>query len=116
MNDEPRSGELNESILIQLWSDVPNAAFGLDQTFDAGTTCFAKREPIHGLAIRAGAQTEEVPTDLFWVRARAGTRPEEITASHVVEWNSRRYRVLDAISVGPMKRFTRITTKHLGAI
>jgi hypothetical protein len=116
MNVEPRSGEMIERVTIKLWSDVPNGAFGLDQNFDAGVSCFAKREPVHGLAIRAGAQTGEVPTDLFWVRGRDMTWPEQITAGHVVEWRARRYRVLDAISVGQMRRFTRITAMDLGVI
>lgn len=109
-------GELNRRIVIKLWSDVPNIAFGLDQTFDTGLTRWAKHEPVHGLAIRAGMQTGEVPTDLFWIRYGTGTRPEDITAAHVIEWNHRRYRVMDTINVDDAQRFTRITTKDLGAI
>ena len=116
MNQEPRPGELDQRVKIRLWSDVPNASFGLDQTVDAGTDVWAKREPIHGLALRAGMQTGEVPTDLFFVRVQPGTAPEEITAAHVVEWRGRRYRVLDTISVGALRRFTRISAKDLGAI
>lgn len=116
MNKEPRPGDLDQRVTIRLWSEVPNAAFGIDQNFDAGIDAWAKREPIHGLAIRAGMQTEEVPTDLFFVRVQSGTAPEEITEAHVVEWRGRRYRVLDTISVGSMRRFTRITTKDVGAI
>lgn len=102
--------------MIRLWSDVPNTAFGIDQTFDAGLSRWAKHDPIHGLTLRAGAQTGEVPTDLFWVRYSAGTTPAEITASHVVEFNGRRYRVVDTIDVNGARSFTRITTKDLGAI
>lgn len=112
----PGAGGLNRRITIRLWADVPNAAFGVDQTFDAGFERWAKVEPVHGLAIRAGMQTGEVPTHLFWVRYSALTKPESLTASHVVEWRGRRYRVLDAISVEDMGRFTRISAKDLGAI
>lgn len=109
-------GQLNRRITLRLWSDVPNAAFGLDQTFDAGITRWAKVEPVHGLAIRAGMQTGETPTHLFFVRYGAGTKPEEVTASHVVEWQGRRYRVLDTINVEDKNEYTRITAKDLGAI
>lgn len=116
MNEEPRPGDLNQRIRILVWSDVPNGAFGLDQTFAAGLDVWAKREPIHALTLRAGVQTGEAPTDLFFVRVQPGTAAEEITAAHVVEWRGRRYRVVDTISVGAMRRFTRISAKDLGAI
>lgn len=112
----PHPGELNCLIVIRTWADVPNAAFGLDQTFDPGTDCWAKREPIHSIAMRAGQNTSESPSDLFWVRWSVGTRPDDITVSHVVEFEGHRFRVLDAIDVDNAHRFTRITTKDLGAI
>jgi len=112
----PVAEELNRSVRLRVWSDVPNAAFGLDQTFDVGRKLFAKVDPIYGLSIRAGAQTGEVPTHLFWIRYGTGTRPQDITASHVFEWQNRRYRVIDAINVGDMQRFTQVSVKDLGAI
>ncbi len=112
----PQAGELNRRITIRLWADVPNAAFGLDQTFDPGTPRWAKVEPIHSLAIRAGQQTGEEPTHLVWVRYSPGTRPQDISASHVIEWRGRRYRVLDSIDVADAGRFTRITVKDIGVI
>lgn len=116
MSRLPDSGELQRRIAIKLWSDVPNGVFGIDQVFDAGIQRWAKHEPVHGIAIRAGMNTGEVPTDLFWVRYGQGSRPEDITTAHVIEWAGRRYRVLDAINVDDAQRFTRITTKDLGAI
>lgn len=116
MIELPTAGQLNRRIAIKLWSDVPNVAFGIDQTFDAGIERWAKVEPVHGIAIRAGMQTGEVPTHLFWVRRSPGTRPEELTAAHVVEWQGRRYRIMDSIDVNDAGRFTRITAKDLGAI
>lgn len=110
----PNTGELQRRIVIKLWADVPNGAFGLDQTFDAGITRWAKVDPIHGIANRFGAQTGEEPTHLFWVRYGIGTTPQEITAAHVIEWQNRRYRVIDAINVEDAQRFTRITAKDLG--
>lgn len=113
---EPHAGELRERIALRLWSDVPNVAFGIDQSFDSGITRWAKHEAIHGLVLRAGVQTDEAPTDLFWIRASAGTQPYDITSNHVIEWRGRRYRVMDTITVGVAHRFTRITAKDLGAI
>lgn len=112
--DLPDPGELNRLVKIRLWNDVPNVAFGLDQNFDAGLQCWAKREPIHSLAMRAGFNTGEAPTDLFFVRYGTGTKPEDITASHVVELDARRFRVLDTMDVGNQRRFTRISTKDIG--
>lgn len=112
----PEIGEMNRRITIRLWSDVPNAAFGLDQNFDAGIDRWAKVEPIYSLAMRAGVNTDEAPTHLFWVRYGTGTKPEDFTASHVIEWRGRRYRVTDSINVNDADRFTRVSAKDLGAI
>lgn len=110
------SGDLNRRIAIKPWSDVPNAAFGLDQTFGAGIERWAKHEPVHGLTIRAGMQTVEVPTDLFYVRAGAGTRPADLGATQVVEFQGFRYRIIDSLDVDGKNEFTRMTTKQLGPI
>lgn len=112
----PNAGELQRRILVRLWSDIPNAAFGVDQTYDAGTPLWAKVEPVYGIAIRAGMNTGEVPTHLFWVRYGAATQPEDFTANHVIDWRGRRYRVLNAINVAGADRFTRISAKDIGAI
>lgn len=112
----PTNEQLNRRILLRVWSDVPNASFGVDQTFDAGRQLWARVEPVFGLAMRAGMNTGEVPTHLFWVRYTPTTQPQDITASHVIEWQGRRYRCIDAINVGDAQRFTRISAKDLGAI
>lgn len=111
----PGAGELKRRVLLRVWSDVPNAAFGLDQAFDAGRLLWAKVEPIAGLTLRAGMNTGELPTHLFWVRSATGTQPQDINASHVIEWQGRRYRCLDAIHVADTQRYTRISVKDLGA-
>lgn len=117
MMREPGAGELNRLISLRVQTDVPNAAYGLDQTFSAGTPLWAKHEPVHSLAIRSGMQTGEAPTDFFWVRRATGlTQPEDITAAHVIDWDGQRYRVLEAIDANGERRFTRITAKLLGSI
>lgn len=110
------SQRLDRRIVIRHWSDVPNSAFGLTPVYDAGITRWARREPVHSLAIRAGVNTEEAPTDLFWVRYAPGTRPQDLTAEHVIELDGVRFRILESINVDDADQFTRITTKYLGAI
>lgn len=112
----PSAGELNRRILIRLQTDVPNAEFGVDQTYSTGIYRWAKKEPIHSIAIRAGVNTDEAPTDLFWVRWGTGTKPTDFTGAHVIDFGGRRYRVLDSIDVDDKHQFTRITAKDLGAI
>lgn len=108
--------QLNRQIVLRLWLDISNASFGLDATEDVGRKLWAKVEPIFGLTIKAGMQIGEAPTHLFWIRYSHNTRPQDITVSHVVEWQGQRYRVLDAINVDDMQRFTRISAKQLGPI
>ncbi len=110
------SQRLQHRVLVRLWTDVPNTAFGLDQTFDAGVERWAKVEPIHSLTMRANVQTGEAPTHLVWLRWGQGTQPEDITGTHVVEWRGRRYRVMDAITVDGADRFTRVSVKDIGAL
>ena len=52
----------------------------------------------------------------IWIRYTPTTRPQDITASHVFDWQGRRYRVLDAINVEDRQRYTRVSVKDLGAI
>ncbi len=112
----PTTEQLNRRVLLRLRTEVPNASFGVDETFDAGRQVWAKVEPVHGLTIRYGMQTGEVPTHLFWIRYTPTTQPQDITASHVFDWQGRRYRVIDAINVDDRQRFTRVSVKDLGAI
>lgn len=112
----PTTEQLNRRILLRLKTDIPNAVFGLDPVLDPGRPLWAKVEPVYGLAIRAGIQTGEVPTHLFFIRYTPKTRPEDITVNHVIEWCGRHYRVLDAINVDDAQRFTRISAKDLGAM
>ncbi|MDO9236002.1 MAG: phage head closure protein [Aquabacterium sp.] len=112
----PGAGEFNRRVHLCLWSEMPNAAFGLDQTYDPGINRWAKVEPVYSLTIRAGMNTGETPTHLFWLRYGTGTKPADITASHVIEHDGRRYRVMDSIDVDDRRIFTRISAKDLGAI
>jgi len=112
----PSAGDLSRRIHIRLQTDVPNAQFGVDQTYSAGFWRWAKKEPIHSLALRAGMNTGEQPTDLFWVRWGTNTKPTDFTAAHVIEHDGRRFRVLDSIDVDDCHEFTRIGAKDLGPV
>lgn len=112
----PKPSDLNRRIWLRIRTDVPNASFGVDETYDVGLPRWAKKEPIRSLAIRAGQNTGEEPTDFFWVRWGTGTKPTDLTSSHVIDHAGRRYRVMDSIDIDDQNRFTRITAKDLGPI
>ena len=111
----PTAGELNRRVLVRQQTDTPNAGFGLTQNFDAGVPRWAKKEPVRSLELRAGVNTGEAPTDLFWFRWGTGSKPENFTTSHVIDLAGQRYRVLDSIDVDDARRFVRVSAKHLGA-
>ena len=112
----PDTGELNRRILIRLWTDMPNASFNVDQTFDAGIARWAKVEPIRGIAARMGVATGEDPTHFFWVRYSAETPAEYFAQNRVIEYRVRRFRIIEAQNFQDADRFIRITAKDLGAI
>lgn len=110
------AGDLDQRILLRVRSDAPDAGVGATASYTAGMALWARVEPVHGLALRAAAQVEEVPTHLVWVRAGAsiGTRVTDITQAHVIDWAGRRLRVIDAIGAGERFEFTRISATDLG--
>ncbi len=112
----PGTGELNRRIIIRLWTDVPNAEFGVDASFDAGITRWAKVEPIRGIRMRMGMNTEEEPTHFFWVRFSFAAPAEYFAQNRVIEYRGRRFRILEAQDFQDVHRFIRITAKDLGAI
>lgn len=112
----PDTGELNRRILVRLWLDVPNTGFGVDQTFDAGITLWAKVEPIRGIASRMAMATVEEPTHFLWVRFSFSMPAEYYAQNRVVEYRGRRFRIIDAQNFQDANRYVRITAKDLGAI
>lgn len=112
----PSAGELKRRVTLRLWTDVPNGVYGLDASYSVGTTRWAKVEPVQGLALRYGQQLTDVPTHLAWLRWGTGTKHSDITTAHVIEHEGRRLRVMDAIDLGGMQRFTRVTLKDIGAV
>lgn len=114
--DWPEAGELNRRVTIRRWTDTANAAFGIDQAFDAGIDRWAKMQPVSGAAFWGSKQTGEEITHRFWLRWGTGTKPEEITGQHVIDYQNRRYRVMRSSDLGNAQRFTMIECKDLGAI
>lgn len=110
----PTAKDFDQRIVLREWSDVPFGASDVDALFGASLGRWARHEPVHSLAIRAGMQTGETPTDLFFVRRGPGTSPAEITKTHVVEYRGQRYRVVGAIDVDGRRRVTRIEALLLG--
>lgn len=112
----PDTGELNRRVEIKQWQDVPDFGTGLDYTEDDGLKTWAKVETMAGSKYWGYAQVSEDATHAFWVRYRTGTRPSDLTGSHVIELNKFRYRILSCTDVGGAGRFTLIQAKELGPV
>lgn len=114
----PAAGELTRRVNIRLWADTPNTGFGVDQTFDAGIWRWAKLDPVSGSAFWGSQAIGETMTHRIWVRWGTGSKPEDITGQHVVDYPllNQRFRVLRTTNVGDAQIFTMIEAKLLGAI
>lgn len=114
----PETGELIRRVIIRVWVDRANAAFGVDQIFAAGILRWAKIQPVVGVAYWGGKQIKEEVTHKIWLRFGEGTRPEEITGQHVIDHpqGNRRYRVMRATHAGDANQFTCVDVKDIGVI
>jgi SPP1 family predicted phage head-tail adaptor len=107
----PAPGDLDRRVTLRLWQDQPNAAFGIDQTYDAGVTVWARIEPVGGSVYYGSKQTGEGVSHRITVRHRPG-----ITAGHVAESGGLRYRVRRVSELGGERRFTVLEVEELGAV
>ncbi|CAK0771406.1 conserved hypothetical protein [Gammaproteobacteria bacterium] len=114
----PEAGELVRRVNIRLWTDSANAGFGIDQTYDAGIMRWAKIDPVSGAAFWGSKAIGVEMTHRIWVRWGTGSKPEDITGQHVIDYVSgnQRFRVLRTTNMGDAQRFTMIEVKLLGAI
>lgn len=114
----PNTGELQRRVIIRLWMDNANAGFSITPDYDNGITRWAKLEPVSGVAYWGSKQIGEEFTHRCWIRYAAGTKPEEITSQHVIDYpqGNRRFRVVRTTNVGDAQKFTMIECKDLGAI
>jgi len=114
----PDTGELVRRIILRRWTDTANVGYGIDQTFDTGIIRWAKIEPVFGVAYFGAKQIGEDITHRVWLRFGPGTKPEDITSQHVIDYpqGARRYRVVRATNSMDAQMFTMIECKDIGAI
>jgi SPP1 family predicted phage head-tail adaptor len=114
----PDTGELIRRVTIRRWTDTANVGYGIDHNFDAGITRWAKIQPVFGVAYIAAQQIGEDITHRIWLRYGPGTRTDEITVQHVIDYSqgNRRYRVVRATNSMDAQMFTMVECKDLGAI
>jgi head-tail adaptor len=114
----PEIGDMQRRVTIKLWDDQANAGFAITPDYDAGLKRWAKMEPIMGVAYWGDKQIGEAPTHRIWVRWGTGSKPEDITGQHVIEYPSgnRRFRVIRSTNAGDAQKFTMIECKDLGAM
>ena len=114
---EPHAGQLNRRVTIRLWTDNPNAAFGLTPTYSADYTCWAKVENVGAGIFFGTKQTGESVTHRIIVRYWTGvTDPQSITAEHVVESEGKRYRIHRVTDMNDARKFTALEVELLGAV
>ena len=115
----PDTGELVRRVVIRLWQDVPDSnGFGIDQTFSAGITRWAKIEPISGGDFWASKQIGDGVTHRIWVRYATGTRPSDLGGQYVIDYIAQnlRYRVKRVLDVNNAGVMVAIDCTELGAI
>jgi len=114
----PQSGELTRRVIIKHWIDYPNDVFGITQEMSSDIQRWARIDPVNGAAFIDNENVEEKMTHKIWLRWGTGSKPEDITRQHVVDYPlmNQRFRVLNTINVGDAQRFTLIEVKLLGII
>lgn len=112
----PEIGEFDRLVKIRKWTDAPNAAFAIDQSFDAGEDAWARIEPA-GTALFYGTQQIEPGMTHRLATWRTSTiNALLITCAHVVEQEGMRYRVRRVTDLNGRKDFVLMDLEQLGAI
>ena len=112
----PTTGGLKHRVQLRKHSDVPNAAFGLDEQYAVSVPRWANVSQSSAGTYFGAKQVGESVTHWIVVRRGAGTQPEELTTDFVVEHKGRRYRVVRARLHPDDDQFTAIEALDLGAI
>jgi SPP1 family predicted phage head-tail adaptor len=113
---EPLTGELNRRISIKSWQDMPAMGGGVTQNLPEIGKAWAKIEPV-GTAIYFGTQqTGEQVTHRIIYRMRTGMTERDVTAEHVVDYATYRYRVMRASNMNDSDRFVLLEVKELGHV
>lgn len=113
---EPAAGELNRRIAIKGWQDMPAMGGGITQTFDAGVSAWAKRDPLGNAIFFGTKQIEESVTDRFIVRRTSQITERTVTGEHVIECEGQRFRVKRASAMNGGRTFVVIETELLGNV
>lgn len=113
---EPATGELNRRITIKAWQDTPAMGGGITQTFDAGQSVWAKREPVGNAIFFGTKQLEETVTDRFIIRRTSLLTERTITGEHVIEGEGQRFRVKRVSAMNGGRDFVVIETELLGNV
>lgn len=113
---EPSTGELNRRITIRKWQDMPAMGGGIAQTFDAGTSAWAKIEPVGNAIFFGTKQVGEDVTDRIIIRRTFVLTDRTITGEHVVECGGARYRVKRASALNGGNTFVMIEAELLGNV
>lgn len=112
----PAAGELNRRIVIKSQSDIPAMGAAITQNFTTVATVWAKHQPVGGSIFFGTKQVGEDVTDRFIVRRTSLVNEQTITANHVIESNSTRYRVRRASDLEGARQFTMIEAECLGNV
>ncbi|RJG06252.1 head-tail adaptor protein [Noviherbaspirillum cavernae] len=112
------AGKLNKQVKIRAWQDMPAAAFGIEQTFDAGIDAWASIEPTKGSVYYGAKQTGNDVTHLIAMRISSSVREATVTPNHVIDdvTAGLRYRVKRSMDAKGNGRFLHVECELLGAI
>jgi hypothetical protein len=111
----PRTGDLRQRIRIDRWQDQPVGSFAIQASVAAGFYVWARVQAVGGQIYYGSKQTGDNITHRFLVRSMRGkTDPPSLTAEHVLEASSMRYRVRRVYDLE--QRFTVIEATELGAV
>lgn len=112
----PTIGEMKRRVRIRVWSDAAAAGFGIDQSFDAGQTIWARLQPA-GTALFYGTQQIEPGMTHRLACWRSSTvNALVITRDHVAEHGGIRYRVLRVTDLEGDRQFVVMDLEQLGVI
>ena len=112
----PHIGELDRLVKIRLWTDTASAAFGINQTFDAGQEVWARLEPTGAALFYGTAQVESRVTHRLATWRTSTVNARSITGAHVVECDEIRYRVKRATNMDLAGAFTLLDLEELELI
>lgn len=110
----PYSAELNRRILIRKQTDQPVMGGTVNQTFDAGKQVWAKHHPVGNAIFFGTKQVGEDVTDRFIIRRSSDFTEQNITSSHVIDFDGQRYRVKRCSDLEGKRLFLIIETEGLG--